>query len=1321
MLSSRGRRQSSRGRRAASRSRRPSSRGRRPASRGRRAARRRPGRPGRRAGTAAPSSRRAVRRRASSPDRGPAVAATRPAPLPTGPAGRRRRPTAPAPRRRRRRGAGRPAARAPGGLRPAPAASSARPARPPGWPATRVPVPPGRAARPPPAARSPARRRRPPGRRRRGPPPPRPGGRAPPGRAPAGRSTRGRRPGGGPPAAAPAPPPAAGSAPPPAAAARVRGRRDATPRRPGAGRWLPRPSRRRRSTAGRGTPRSLAAPARRPPRRRWCAAPGGAPPAPSGPGRRRRDRARSAPRPPRRDAAPRSPGRGAAAPRGRAGHGAAPSRFPPPPQIRRTPVPRMPRRRAPVPRPPRLRAPLPRVSLPARVAAPRPPRSASLRRAAASAPGRCRRRLRPARRARPPPASRGRSRSASGPPPPSPWRPPPAPPLPAPGTPPAPAAALRPAAPPTPRASPARLLAHQAEAEAEALVARLVGVAQGAAAAVGVEIPAAAADHPLAPPGGAACVPDLAGAGAPGARVGDRAGRVVAVPVLAPLPDVAVQVVEPPAIGGVAADRRRTAKVAARGSPVVGIVAVVIGLAGGQVVAGGERRRAPGPAGVLPLRLGWQPEAAPRRPLGEAADEGLHVLVADALDRTARPAARKVAGVGPHDRLPLPLRDLVPAEVEGAREEHLVRRLVRLAARLPRFAPHSEAPRAEQHELHPGRRLAPGRGARMRARTGGRCDRGQQRQRRLQPRHGGFTRMVDGPAADLMPSPLPSPRPPQARDRAGGLKGKAVYPTISTWAMIAAASRRDASKEKTVAAQALLQDLRFAARFLLRRRGASALALAALACGIGATSAIWSVVDTVLLQPLPYRGEILVVRENIPGISDMVPLTAYELVELRAASRTLAGLAAADLVDFTLLADGAEPASVAGARVTPDFFALLGVRPAHGRTFVPQDAAPGAPPVAVVGYAFYAKRFGADPDLAGKSLRTQSATALGSAAAGSSDRFQIVGVLPPEFRSPFEDEEIWTPLAIDRAAADRVSHTLFVLGKARPGEALPQVRSELDTLLVHLEPGMALHQKAGRSVTVVPLAAMLVQNVRGGLLILFAAVSLVLLIVCANVANLLLAQALARQREMAQRAALGAGRPRLLGQMLVESLLLALAGGAAGLALAYALLRLLVAASPGNIPRLELVGIDLRVLAFTVAITLGCGLLFGLVPAWRTSRLRFHEVLKSGGRVGAERSHERLRGVLVIAQVALTVLVVVGALLLYRSFRDLQTLDYGFRSRGVLTATIDLPDARYPQPAQQEAFFRRLLERIKGLPGVRAAGMVNSLPLSRINTATTFD
>ena len=581
--------------------------------------------------------------------------------------------------------------------------------------------------------------------------------------------------------------------------------------------------------------------------------------------------------------------------------------------------------------------------------------------------------------------------------------------------------------------------------------------------------------------------------------------------------------------------------------------------------------------------------------------------------------------------------------------------------------------------------------------------------------------MVDGPAADLMPSPLPSPRPPQARDRAGGLKGKAVYPTISTWAMIAAASRRDASKEKTVAAQALLQDLRFAARFLLRRRGASALALAALACGIGATSAIWSVVDTVLLQPLPYRGEILVVRENIPGISDMVPLTAYELVELRAASRTLAGLAAADLVDFTLLADGAEPASVAGARVTPDFFALLGVRPAHGRTFVPQDAAPGAPPVAVVGYAFYAKRFGADPDLAGKSLRTQSATALGSAAAGSSDRFQIVGVLPPEFRSPFEDEEIWTPLAIDRAAADRVSHTLFVLGKARPGEALPQVRSELDTLLVHLEPGMALHQKAGRSVTVVPLAAMLVQNVRGGLLILFAAVSLVLLIVCANVANLLLAQALARQREMAQRAALGAGRPRLLGQMLVESLLLALAGGAAGLALAYALLRLLVAASPGNIPRLELVGIDLRVLAFTVAITLGCGLLFGLVPAWRTSRLRFHEVLKSGGRVGAERSHERLRGVLVIAQVALTVLVVVGALLLYRSFRDLQTLDYGFRSRGVLTATIDLPDARYPQPAQQEAFFRRLLERIKGLPGVRAAGMVNSLPLSRINTATTFD
>lgn len=519
---------------------------------------------------------------------------------------------------------------------------------------------------------------------------------------------------------------------------------------------------------------------------------------------------------------------------------------------------------------------------------------------------------------------------------------------------------------------------------------------------------------------------------------------------------------------------------------------------------------------------------------------------------------------------------------------------------------------------------------------------------------------------------------------------------------------------------ALAQDFRFGLRYLSRRRWISALAVVILALGVGTTGAIFSIVDRVLLQPLPYGNpdSLVVVRESLPGISDMLPVTEYEFVRLSEAGGAVAELSLADRVGFTLLGAD-EPESLSGARVSANFFSLLGARPALGRGFLPGEDRIGGPQVAVVSYDFYRRRFGLDPDLAGKTLRLSSATAFGTSGAGEA-QFTLVGVLAPDFRSPFEDEEIWTPLPLDRAGADRTTHGLFALGRLRPGVALATARARLASVLLRTEPQLELHQSPGRNITLVPLPQHLVRDIRVGLWVLFVAVGLVMLIVCVNVANLQLALAIDRRREIALRTCLGAGRARLLAQLLTESLVLSLLGGIAGILLAFGLIHLLLAANPGNIPRLDQIGLNPRVLGFSLLLSLATGLLIGAVPAFRGLRVDLTDSLRSGIRSGASRQNAHLRGLLLIAQTAVTLVLLIGAGLLAKSLYRLTALDYGFQADHVLTVSLALPTAKYPQPAQQESFFLQLLERARALPGVKSAGLVNGLPLGRLNSATTF-
>jgi len=504
----------------------------------------------------------------------------------------------------------------------------------------------------------------------------------------------------------------------------------------------------------------------------------------------------------------------------------------------------------------------------------------------------------------------------------------------------------------------------------------------------------------------------------------------------------------------------------------------------------------------------------------------------------------------------------------------------------------------------------------------------------------------------------------------------------------------------------LLQDVRYAARTLWKSPGFTLVAVAALALGIGANTAIFSVVKAVLLDPLPYPdpGRLVWVRESNPGadIPDE-PASAPNYNDWRTQGRSFEAVAAFANAAATLT-EGDEPERVPAVSTSANFFQVLGVAPALGRGFLPEEETTGKNRVVVLSHGFWQRRFGG------------SHKALGQTITLSGNPYTVVGVAPAGFRNPVQGPkppELWYPIAFNFAQSVRRSDYLSVVGRLKADSTIEQARAELSGIAARLAAEYP-STNAGWGVTVVPLHERVVGNVRQSLWVLMGVVGFLLLIACANVANLLLARAAARRQEIAVRTALGARRGRIIRQFLTESLLLALAGGGLGLLLAAWGVELLVALSPGNIPRLEEVGLDARVLAFTLVLSAATGLVFGLLPALSASKGDLSGSLKEGGSRGATtgRGARRLRSSLIVSEIAITVVLLAGAGLMVRSFMAVQSVDPGFSPERVLTFDFALPAAKYKDEPQIAAFYEQLASRAATLPGVERAALVSALPLS---------
>jgi putative ABC transport system permease protein len=509
--------------------------------------------------------------------------------------------------------------------------------------------------------------------------------------------------------------------------------------------------------------------------------------------------------------------------------------------------------------------------------------------------------------------------------------------------------------------------------------------------------------------------------------------------------------------------------------------------------------------------------------------------------------------------------------------------------------------------------------------------------------------------------------------------------------------------------QILWQDFRYAMRQLRKSPGFTIVAVLTLGLGIGANTAIFSVINAVLLQPLPYPDPARLVQvSQAQGQTTGVPVSLTKFDQLRGQSKTLEDAAAYFPNTFSLVM-GREPEALPGARVTLDFFRLLGVTPVLGRTFLPEEEQPGGRDVALVSDGFWHSHFGGDEALVGKTLTVDG------------KNFTVIGILPKNFSFPLQvpEPEIWMPRVDDIPFLTQVQvHSgasyLGVIARLRPGAALSSALAELKTINAGYRAQYGSYADAMKyELAVDSLQDSLVGTLRPSLLVLLIAVGFVLLIGCANVANLLLARATAREREIAVRKALGASRLRLVRQLLSESVLLSLAGGIAGVIVCAALMPTLRAISPGTVPRLTETRIDAEVLLFSFLLCLATGIIFGLVPSLQIVRRELQSSLKEGGRGSSESgSRGRLRSSLVVAEVAVALVLMTGAGLLIESFAHLMRVDPGFTSQGVMTFPLSLPPSRYAQPAQQVEFSRLLLEKINTIPQVQAAGLTNYLPLS---------
>jgi putative ABC transport system permease protein len=501
------------------------------------------------------------------------------------------------------------------------------------------------------------------------------------------------------------------------------------------------------------------------------------------------------------------------------------------------------------------------------------------------------------------------------------------------------------------------------------------------------------------------------------------------------------------------------------------------------------------------------------------------------------------------------------------------------------------------------------------------------------------------------------------------------------------------------------QDLRFGIRMLLKSPGFTALALVTLALGIGANTTIFSVVNSVLLRPLPYEkpDRIIQVTDLYPATGGWITSSFPKFTFLRERVRSLSAFAAVSFGRFQIAGPTtAEPAEVQGVRVPADFFRVLGAKPVLGRTFLAEEDRPGGHAVAVISNALWQNRFGSDPAAIGKTV-----TVDGSATS-------IVGIMPAGFNFP-DGIEIWMPgvfqhQVVTQVQIQRGGSYLVYYGRLADGVDIRNAQAEISALSGQYDESHAGFGDVGRQMTVIPLRDALVSDIRQTLLVLLGAVAFVLLIASANVANLLLARAIARQREVAIRASLGASQSRLLVQFLTESVLLAGIGAAFGLLLSLWSMRLITHIGPQILPRVEEIHVDMTVLLFTVAVAMLTGIIFGLGPAIHSSRVDLNDALKASGR--GLSSAGRLRGVMIISEVALAMILLTGAGLLMRSFLRLENVDPGFNPQNLLTMRIGLAGARYPERTQQASFYDRVLQRAAAIPGVRDAAVANALPVN---------
>lgn len=503
-------------------------------------------------------------------------------------------------------------------------------------------------------------------------------------------------------------------------------------------------------------------------------------------------------------------------------------------------------------------------------------------------------------------------------------------------------------------------------------------------------------------------------------------------------------------------------------------------------------------------------------------------------------------------------------------------------------------------------------------------------------------------------------------------------------------------------------DIRFALRTLAKTPGVAIIAIVTLGLGIGATTTVFSCVNALFLRPFPYTEPLRLMALRSDNVSRgwIGSSVSYpNFVDWQEQAHSFSGMAAYGGSSFNM-AGGTEPERIEGEAITWNMFGMLGVAPMLGRDFGPDDGKPGAPKVALLSAMLWERAFGADSGVVGRTLNLNGVP------------YTVVGVLPRPHQFP-DDAQLWVPLARDRTV-QRGMNSLAVVGRLRDGVTMAAANAELTGIAGRLATQYP-DENAGWSASVVPLREQEVGEYKTVLGLMMGAVAFVLLIACANVANLLLSRAAGRHREMAIRAALGAGRLRIVRQLLTESVLLALAGAGLGIVIALWGLDLIVTAVPSDKPFWMVFTIDARVLVFTALVAVATGVLFGLAPAWQATRSDLHDSLKEGSRGGGTGGgRQRLRHALVVAEVALSMILLVGAALMIRSFLRLQQVDPGFDRRNMLASSVVLAGSRYDSTRARMAFFEELLPRLRGLPGVTGAASSQAPPLSGSGSSSTL-